>query len=637
MPKSFKTSKTTPAQSSKHSATQKKRAASHSKKPPLSKEKLNQADSTVSHVGHPQALLSQTQPYSQQTSQVQLSSLQRFLLWLDNNILLVLTAFLLAFIPLFPKVPLADLIPGYIVRLRLEDLFVALSAVIFGIQWLRKKAEWKSPFAWLILAYAIIGLLSTISSVLITQTVPAEFIHISKTALHYIRYLQYFSLFFVAYAAVKSRKHIMILFSVFTLTMIAISAYGYGQKFFYWPVYSTMNREFSKGMRLYLTDHARVQSTFGGHYDMAAYLVIALPILLGLFFSVKQRVVKLIIAFAFLSGNWLLIVSASRTSFVAAMAGLGLVIALVSLQQKHWARKIWWGVSRLAVVYILLIIMFVRFGDSIYDRLLQTLNAYPQLHHSYHFWNDRRRHFYRDYIKPYTGDILAGQFSLSFKPQKPENEMSLEELEQKVIVSSDTRPTPYTPDVKPADVYVDVPDYVIVTTESGGVQTSTLTAVPRTFSDNANRYGLSMAIRLDTLWPRAIQGFTKNPILGSGYATLTKDSKYHFTEADSTDNNFLRTLGETGLLGFVSFYGVIAIAVFYCLKVLFRPTSYFFKVIAISFVGASFGLLLNAIFIDVFAASKVAFTYWTLTGMIMALIVKGIDQPVGDSSLTPHT
>jgi hypothetical protein len=37
-------------------------------------------------------------------------------------------------------------------------------------------------------------------------------------------------------------------------------------------------------------------------------------------------------------------------------------------------------------------------------------------------------------------------------------------------------------------------------------------------------------------------------------------------------------------------------------------------------IAGTLGLLLNAIFIDVFAASKVAESYWALVGLLMAVI-----------------
>ncbi|NMA30086.1 MAG: O-antigen ligase family protein [Candidatus Pacebacteria bacterium] len=139
----------------------------------------------------------------------------------------------------------------------------------------------------------------------------------------------------------------------------------------------------------------------------------------------------------------------------------------------------------------------------------------------------------------------------------------------------------------------------------------------RTWSPNAMKYGLSLAIRLDELWPNAIDGFITNPVLGSAYATLNKKEFYHFTEAESTDNNFLRTLGETGLLGFITFYGIFWV-IFYQIEKN-KKASPWLKSLNLAFMAASIGLLANALYIDVFASSKVAFTYWALAGAILAI------------------
>ena len=553
-------------------------------------------------------------------SQNNLPKWRKALVWLDQYVLLLITGFLLAFIPLYPKLPLAELIPGYIVRLRLEDIFVGVAIVIYGVQVWRKKAEWKSPLTWLIVAYAIGGILSTLSGIFLTHTIPMQPLHVGKSLLHYFRYLEYFSLFFVTYGAIRNKRDIQILLLIFVLTVLLISGYGYGQKFFYWPVYSTMNREFSKGLRLYLTEHARVQSTFGGHYDMAAYLVIALPMLLAQFFLLTKKVWKIFMGLSFLIGSWLLIMSASRTSFVAFLVGIGIVLALIALKKPRWQQKISWGFSRSLGVYFLVFYMFFTFGDSIYERFLQTIDSHPMISEPYHAIDDKRQEFYDTQIEPaLNGEGVIYEIKVALKlalpkAQKPKNGISTEELEQKILVSSDERPVA----TRPADVYVDVPDIIYETTVSGGVATTTATEKPRGYSDNALKYGLSVAIRLDTLWPQAIAGFKQNPLLGTGYATLTKSSVDQFTEAESTDNNFLRTLGETGSFGFVTFYGVIAVAMYLSLRAYLLESDQFVQVISLGFLGAAVGLLVNAAYIDVYASSKVAFSFWILTGMIVA-------------------
>ncbi len=280
-----------------------------------------------------------------------------FLHWLDDHILLILGGFLLAFIPLWPKIPLFSPIEQYIVRVRFEDVFLLLTVGVWFIQVIRKKAKWQSYMFWFVLAYAAVGLLSTLSAMFITKTVPLQPLHIEKTALHYFRYLEYFSFFFVLFGAVKSRKDLWFLLGIFGITVVAVSVYGYGQKYWYWPVYSTMNREFSKGVRLYLTPHARVQSTFAGHYDMAAFLVIALPLLLALAFQVKNRYVKILFHVCFWIGTWLIIMSAARSSFVAFLVSLVFVVFFSSLQLPS-VKRLRFLISRGIFVFGLAGIMF---------------------------------------------------------------------------------------------------------------------------------------------------------------------------------------------------------------------------------------------------------------------------------------
>jgi len=207
------------------------------------------------------------------------TKLKTFLQHLDKNILFYLTAFLFVFIPLYPKLPLADIIPGYLVRVRLEDFFVLLTGIVWAVQWFRKKIKWNTFFFWAIIGYLMIGFASIISGIFLNHTIPGELLHISKSGLHFFRYAEYFSLFVVAFAALTNQKQLNIFFKLLIITIISIALYGAGQKYLEWPLYSTMNREYSKGQALTLGEGARVQSTFGGHYDMAAYMVITLPII----------------------------------------------------------------------------------------------------------------------------------------------------------------------------------------------------------------------------------------------------------------------------------------------------------------------------------------------------------------------
>lgn len=517
--------------------------------------------------------------------------------------------FLLAFIPIYPKFPLFELIEGYIVRARLEDVLILLANFILILAVLFGKYSIKTPITKFVFAYAVFGFLSVVSAIFLTQTVPLDFIHIAKTTLHYLRYLEYFSLFFITYVGVKTTSDLDKIGKILSLVVILVSLYGLGQKYLYFPVYSTMNREFSKGVTLYLTEHARVQSTFGGHYDMAAYLVLVIPFLY-VFMKIKDdKITQSIYLLAFILGTLMMVMSASRTSFAGFLIGLYSTVLLLSLQKQDYLQKFKTFIRESILVTVIVGILFVSFGDSISERISQTLRAYKPISDGLDMIVETKRQIIIAFEKRF-------QFNEIVHIDKPINGISTDQAA--VLVSSDTRPTP----IRPSDVFTEVPDKITIATVSAtGEKTTVTLEVPRNYSDNALKYGLSLAIRLDTLWPQALNGFYKNPLLGSGYATLTKSSVEQFTEAESTDNNFLRTLGETGGLGFVSFYGAIIYIFYYAHKhrekLYKNPTSLF---ILVAMFGGTVGLLLNAVFIDVFAASKVALTFWSLCGVSLKAV-----------------
>lgn len=541
---------------------------------------------------------------------------KKLLQLLNDKILLILAGFLVAFIPLYPKIPLFEAIPGYIVRVRLEDIFVFVASVIWLVKVIRKKISTNNLIFYLVVAYVFSAFLSIAGAVLVIKTIPVDFansdyIHLAKSGLHFVRYIEYFSLLFIVSSSIKTKQDFKIILGSMMFTLLAVSIYGIGQKYYYWPVYSTMNREFSKGIRLYLTEHARVQSTFGGHYDFAAYLVILLSLVLAFFYKSKNKLLKLALFVLYLFGLWSMIVAASRTSFIAFCISLLIITVVTSFQEKTWFKKIKKLSLRSLAQALILTIMFVSFGQDMAERLLQVIDSYEITHNIYHDLNDKKKKV----VNWTLVSLGIKEFSLP-SAKVPENGMSLEDLEKAVLVASDERPSSQ----KPTDVYVDVPDYILVaSTSASGAATFVTVAQDRTWSDNAIKYGLSLGIRLDELWPKAIAGFLKNPLFGSGYATLNKSENAVFTEAESTDNNFLRTLGETGLFGFIFFYSVIVIGIITAIKYL-KHSDNLLSSLSLAYLTASIGLLINAVYIDVFAASKVAFTYWAFTGLFFGTI-----------------
>jgi len=535
--------------------------------------------------------------------------MKKLAVWLDHNLLLLATAVLLVAVPAWPKLPLADLIEGYIVRLRFEDIAVLLTTIIWGVQLIRGRIQLpKGPLFKLIVAYLVVGFLSSLSAMFITHTVPLEEHHIFKLYLHYFRRIEYFSLFFVAYSAVRTKKDLRLLLITSLVTFCAVLLYGFGQKYLLWPAFSTMNREFSKGIRLYLSPNSRVMSTFAGHYDYAAYLMMALTFLAALFWLVKNYWVKLGLFLIFAASYWSLILTASRTSFLGYLAGVTLVAVLLVKIKGFWRMLGNW-----TVLMVLSFAVMLTLGD-LSERFFSILREPDILAHDLtRFLPVRRETVNRTlgYLGVQMGGLetkINSFKDLAQSPVKtpPPGSKASDDL-SKVTTPSDELPTARPPDVSKEE------DELRRALEA----TKSATPVQGEYSPNALKYGLSIAIRLDALWPRAIAGFKRNPLLGSGYSTLVKADNEEFTQAESTDNDYLRMLGETGLLGTATYLASLIVVIGLSLRLYHRSQDPVSKALGLGMAGSVVALLVNATYIDIFESSKVAYILWGFSAITL--------------------
>lgn len=212
--------------------------------------------------------------------------------WIKENPLLLFTLFLFAFIPLYPKLPLLD-IKNTWVYIRIEDFIIVLAWVIFGIAYLKKKATVNTPLSIPILIFWIIGGIATLNGILfIFPKLANVFPHLA--VLNFLRRVEYLSVFFLAYTAVKKKQAITPIIIVLFLTMLAVFVYGIGQRLWGFPAFETMNEEFAKGIPLRLSALSRVPSTFAGHYDLAAYLILLIPVLGSMIFGYKNWFIRIL-------------------------------------------------------------------------------------------------------------------------------------------------------------------------------------------------------------------------------------------------------------------------------------------------------------------------------------------------------
>lgn len=444
---------------------------------------------------------------------------------LPNWLIKYTVTLVLIIIPLYPKFPFIK-ISGTFVSIRLEDfilLFAGLIVFINLVPWW--KTAVKNNIYKSVVLYLVIGFVSLVSAYFVTRT-----IEIQIGLLHWIRRIEYFIPLFLGYYAIKSRKDSDYYFKLILVVIVLCFIYGFGQKYFEWPIIITQNEEYSKGVALRWLPGSHINSTFAGHYDLATFLVLVLPIITAAFFMIKGKMSKIIILFVGLSGLWLLVNTASRISLASFVVASGLTLIFI---KKY----------KFIPLLFVLVLVFSGLSSNLRMRYLRIY----------------------DVIKKQTemdNKVDSSYISAAYA----QNDSLLKRI--------GTSPTP--------------------------------SVAPR-FEDRSTN------IRLNVEWPRAIRALKKNPLLGTGYSSITL----------ATDNDYLRLLGETGLLGFFGFLLVIA-RIGVKIKAIFPLSRYSVteQSILSGYYGGFAGILINALFIDVFEASKFAIIFWLLSGLTLCLISK---------------
>lgn len=150
---------------------------------------------------------------------------------------------------------------------------------------------------------------------------------------------------------------------------------------------------------------------------------------------------------------------------------------------------------------------------------------------------------------------------------------------------------------------------IFIPTASAAEATPTLTPTPSPEPLRAIQQDRSTSIRLDVEWPRALRALSKNPLLGTGFASITL----------ATDNDYLRALGETGAFGFLAWISIIIAILASLIRGLKTQTGTEFHYLA-GVSGLVVAFLIIATFIDIFEASKNATLFWMYTGLAEGIL-----------------
>lgn len=521
--------------------------------------------------------------------------MKKLLQWHDAYTLKILVCLIILVTALYPKLPSIHIVRTW-VYVRLEDFLILGTALVWFVQLIRHKADFPKWIGGAIGGYWAIGLISLIYSFFfIMPQLSGVFSHLA--ALSFLRRIEYMVLFFVSFSTIRSVKDVRDYIIILSITLLGVVLYGFGQRYylylwaafptffekysFCFPSFQTGNEEFAKGIPLCLPTGGRITSTFGGHYDLAAYLVLVLPIFLALIFSVKRMIWRVGSFFLFLSGLMLLILTASRVSFGAYIVG---AVATLIFYKKKWF-----------IIPVLLIsaIVLLSLSDATAKRFLSTVRI-------------------SSIITDSNGQLI-GESSTELP----------NELRKKLAKNSAALQNQSLQNLQQGSAFIGLPQRKKSTATNSAVVKKTLTPeetrrlqladgtlqlsnVSGNFTvRQALVYDISFTTRFQSEWPNAWAAFMRNPLLGSGYSTITL----------ATDNDYLRALGETGALGLAAFIFIFIILGITLASLLPHVKSPLIRGVSVGLAGGALGLAGNAVLIDVYEASKVAENLWLLLGI----------------------
>lgn len=373
---------------------------------------------------------------------------------LFEKILFWLAVGLLVFIPLYPKFPLIS-VAGTFVAVRLEDILIAGVLGLWGVYVLlsgKLKDYLSDRLYQAFLLFFGIGLLSVFSAAYVTHTID---LHLG--ILHYLRRIELMALLPLMVTVVRTRKQVKQILLILSVVAFIVCFYAIGQQYFHFPLVSTTNSEFAKGQIIYLTPAGRVNSTFAGHYDLAIFLMMIICVVTASIFSYGFRGVIWNTILLGLS-SFVLILTAARFSFVAAVGGIALSLLLT-------------GRKKLILVLLVIMVGVMLYPSQLRSRLLSTITVNFQ---------------------------MGGERYQATPEEEARQKLNIPTLNLQVASSpADATRSATTSARIASDI---APGEPLDTTQLG---------VYRSFQ-----------IRFNVEWPRALRTFYRNPLLGSGYSSL---------------------------------------------------------------------------------------------------------------------
>jgi hypothetical protein len=468
-----------------------------------------------------------------------------------ERVIFLLVLVLFIFVPLYPKLPVFNVAKTF-VAIRLEDFLIAFVIILWSV-YILISGKWKmlirDKVIQLMGLFFGVGLLSVFSGYFVTHSIQW---HLGL--LHYFRRVELMLLLPVVMTVITTQKQVKTILWTITGVTVLVCLYAFGQQYLGWPVISTGNSEFSKGLLLSLTPGARVNSTFAGHYDLAVYLVMIITVVLAVFIGWKSMMLRIYLCFIGGLSTVVLVMTAARLSLLAVLFG---VISVIILGKK-W---------KYLLVLMVLSVVVVAYPSQLRDRFVSTLKV--------NVLDQGTRYEASTVDQDERSTLNIPTLPMKIASQSAENV----EIEQLTETESATASAKVASDI--------VPGEPIDSTQLGVFR--------------------SLQIRTQIEWPRALNAFYKNPLIGTGYSSL----------GIATDNDILRSLGEVGLMGTIVF-SLLHIEILRRFFRQLKSRNKLTKFLSIGLIGVIVAFVVNSTFIDVYEASKIATFFWMILGVGLA-------------------
>ncbi len=470
----------------------------------------------------------------------------------------------IAFVLLFPKISLIK-ISNFATPVRIED-FLLLILILFGFVLFRRDEDFRkkilgalfSPVSILIIGWLSLMFISTTHNVVFNQLSVSSYLFV-------LRFVEYAALFYLGYAAAPTKKSRSVCFNVLIALGILISAWallqitgaagGYGGGFYQYTYIKGTDRAFA---------------SFSGPYELAGFLIVLIPIAAGIFVITKNRRLKLFYFAALVAAIMTMGFSGARFPVICSF----LAVLSLSLARRELKHKL--TVGALALMTLIMPLFVSKPLVMRFQLLAGTFESFRE--------EEMARQILQE--KELQEEAREPSFPITAVEEKEEEGVP----EETFNLAGNIK--------KRVSVFVDEVNERRRAFVKGIEERGSLLLEKVKEADPSLRW------RLSETWPRALAKVRKNPLLGGGMGSV----------GIGLDGEYATLLGETGILGLAVFIALLRKIMAEMLKKVRRLEDHQSRVLAFAIISVTIGLAANAVFADIFRASKIAFLFWYLVG-----------------------